>query len=265
MRCGISTACFYPMNTLEAFKHVAGAGVPVTEIFINTFSELEDDYIARLDAVRRESGIRVSSIHPFSSSMEGFFFGTEYPGKIADGLKLYRRFFEVCRVLGADKLVFHGDHDFNVKYLPAAAYAQHFMRVAQLGREYGVALCHENVAYCRLQSPRRVQELKPLLGEYAAFVLDVKQVRRRRGSLNAMARAMAGAVRQVHISDYTKTQGCLPPGQGEADLEGLIKALYKGGYRDDLLVELYSDNYDGVDALVAAMRHVDGLIQRVIS
>lgn len=261
MRCGISTACFYPENTLESLKIVADAGVPVTEIFFNTFHELEDDYIARLLDIVKNTGIRVAAIHPFTSAMEGFLFGTEYKGRFEDGVKLYSRYFRAAQVLGADKLVFHGDHFYNTKKPPMPEYAHRFYELAAAGREYGVTLCHENVSYCRLASPVAVAEIKPLLGRAAAFVLDTKQAQRFGASVLDMADAMGDAVRHVHISDFTSRDDCLPPGRGNFEFPPLMRRLKENGFTGDFVVELYRDGFDTLQDLLDGVAFLNTMIE----
>lgn len=257
MRCGISTACFYPAPTLQAFEALAAHAVPVTEIFLNTFSEMEDGYVQKLRQVQQQSGIEVSSIHPCTTMIEGYLFAANYPTRLEDGLTMYRRYFEICNELGADKLVFHGDHSFNRRFFSDGDYAENFRRLARCGREYGVAVCHENVAYCRLSRPKYVRALRPLLAEDAAFVLDTKQVRRRDGSLQKMMDAMDGAIRQVHISDYDAAHNCLLPGRGDMDIPAFLQHLAAQGFTGDLIIEVYNDNFDDVSELVQAMGLID--------
>lgn len=259
MRCGISTACFYPMNTVDSLRLIAGAGVPVTEIFLNTFSEMEEDYLAGLLEVVRGSGITVSSLHPFSSMLEGFFFATAYEGRFKDGLAMYRRLFEVCRLLGAERFVFHGDNIMNKRF-PFDKYAENFRILSGVAREYGVQLCHENVAYCRLGNPQNVIRLRPMLGLAAAFVLDTKQVRRATADLDEMLAAMNGDICHVHISDFTGTYDCLPPGDGDFDIPAFLEKLRGQGFDGDLIIELYRDGFENLPDLLRGMEYLNGLI-----
>ena len=256
MRCGVSTACFYPLDTLESLKRLADSGVPVVELFFCTDSELNDAYLARVVDVTLGAGMEISSAHPFTALMEGFYFATPYKARPRDGLKLYRRYYEACRVLGCGKLVFHGDHDYNVKLFPAAQYAHNFKALAALGREHGVTLCHENVSYCRLGYPERVRELRPLLGQDAAFVLDLKQAQRNKVPVHCMLQAMRGAVQQVHISDHNQSETCLAPGAGEMDFLRFFRSLGGAGYNGDVIIELYSDNYGSQAELIRSFQYV---------
>ena len=78
MRFGISTSCFYPEETDRALARLLDADVSLVEVFFNTFSELEDGYIAHMGSLLAAHGAAVSQMHPFTSAMEGFFFATDY-------------------------------------------------------------------------------------------------------------------------------------------------------------------------------------------
>ncbi len=261
MRCGVSTSCFFPEDTLRSLQKVVQIGSPVTEVFLNTFSEVEEDYVQALRREVRRSGIQVVAVHPFSSMLDGFFFASPYATRLQDGLRLFKRYFEVCQALGADKLNFHGDHDYSAKIFPDSRYVEHFGAIAALGREYGVTLCHENVSYCRLGNPEAVRGITPLLGEDAAFTLDIKQVQRHGGpSVQAMLDAMGKNIRHMHISDHDGTRDCLPPGTGHFDFKAMIRFLRETGYRGDLIIELYSDGFSSLDELAESMRYIQALL-----
>ena len=262
MRCGISTACFYPLDTLESLKRLTNAGVAVVELFFNTDCELKDAYLSKIIDEVKTSGVQVSSIHPYTALMEGFYFASTYKSRLHDGLENYRRYFDVCKTLNCDKLVFHGDHDYNVEIFPVEQYAANFRQLAALGRQYGVTLCHENVAYCRLGQPQRVRQLAPLLAGDAAFVLDLKQARRNQIPVKEMLSAMNGGVRQVHISDFDDGKNCLPPGRGKMDFDCFLQDLAAEGYGGDLIIELYSENYDSLEDLIESMQYVQNLLHK---
>ena len=256
MRCGISTACFYPQETLESLKVIASAGVRVTEIFLNTFSELEDIYIARLLDVVKEHGMEVSSVHPFTSALDGFFFASHYPSRFNDGAQLYRRYFTAAHAFGADKLVFHGDNAAMADKFDCERYAENFRHLSEIGHEFGVMLCHENVSYCRLKDARAVQVLRPLFGKAAAFVLDTKQARRAAEPVEDILKAMSGAVQTVHISDYDANSACVAPGAGKFDFSGFFTKLRRQRYDGDIIIELYRDGFESVSDLLASMNYL---------
>ncbi len=235
-------------------------GSPLTEVFLNTFSEIEEPYLAKLCQTVRASGIEVVSVHPFSSMLDGFFFASHYERRLQDGMDLYKRYFELCARLGAGKVVFHGDHAQQAHPFPAEQYAEHFRELAALGRRYGVTLCHENVYYCRLGSPAAVRQMRPLLGEAAAFTLDLKQVLRFGATADEMLDAMGEDVCHVHISDNAPGRDCIPPGTGSFDFTAFIQKLQALGYRGDLIIELYQEGYGSGEDLARAMQYISALL-----
>ncbi len=261
MRCGISTACFFPQDTLQSLQQVIAIGSPVTEIFLNTFSEIETPYVDELYRCVHDAKIEVVAFHPFSSMLDGFFFASTYERRFFDGEALYRRYFEICKRFGAKKLVFHGDHEQNFFPFPKEKYAQHFRKLSALARSYDVTLCHENVFYCRLGASEAVREIKPMLQEAAAFTLDIKQAYRKGEKIEEMLAAMGKEVRHIHISDHNQEKDCILPGQGDFDFKGMIQQLQAMHYEGDLIIELYQDGFDSASDLAKARCYIDDVIR----
>ena len=107
---GISTACLYPELTEKALKQLAKRGVAAVEIFFNAPSELEESYIRELAQMARDGGIRIVSIHPFTSGFEPMLLFSSYRRRTLDGLECYKRYFHAANLLGADYIIIHGDH-----------------------------------------------------------------------------------------------------------------------------------------------------------
>lgn len=90
MSVGISTACFYPAATEDALRCVAEAGAKVTEVFFNSPSELEPVFLRRLSSIASDNGIRIRSLHPFTSFAEGYILFSQYVRRFDD----YREFYK---------------------------------------------------------------------------------------------------------------------------------------------------------------------------
>ena len=260
MQCGISTACLFPLDTIESLKRLADTGARVTEIFLNTFSEMEDGYLAKLQDVLQANSIRAAALHPFSSMLEAFFFATPYPARWQDGLKLYRRLFEAASILGADKLVFHGPNK-SFSGMTPAAYADMFCALAEEGQKQGVALCQENVSYCHMGSPAYLREALPKMGGHASFVLDNKQVLRQGAALEDMLQAMGGHICHVHISDHAPGRDCLLPGEGSWDFAPFLQALGRLPTPPDMVIEVYSGAVGGQADLQRSLQYINGLLR----
>ena len=74
MNIGVSTGCYFPSYTIDALKSVAETGAKYAEIFFNTDSELNEEYVYELKRIADENGIKVVSVHPFTSAIETFMF-----------------------------------------------------------------------------------------------------------------------------------------------------------------------------------------------
>ena len=168
---GVSSACFFPLETADSVKILSEWHIPNIEIFFNSFQELKDGYLERLSALCREAGTQVVSIHPFTSNSESLYFFTSYPGRLQDGLMIYRPFLRAAQKLGARVLVFHGATLQNRMDIPqSAANLRVLDRVAR--EEYGVTVAYENVVRCRGKDPDYFVQLREYYPELR-FVLDV--------------------------------------------------------------------------------------------
>ena len=256
MKCGISTACFYPKETAQAISHLGDFFQGSTELFLNTFSELEQDYLKRLKEISQERSLQIVSLHPFSSGFEPFLFFTEYDGRFADGEKLYRRFFSACNFLGAKLLVLHGDTRYRT--IDMRFYAKQFMRLAAVAQEYGVILAQENVERCCCAFTHNVQLLREYTDDTVKFVLDLKQARRAGVSAREMIQAMGSEnICHLHLSDADETHDCLAPGEGMVDFGELFAHLMPHLHQMTRVVELYNDNFQQDAQLLKAARYID--------
>ena len=78
MEVGASSSCFYPLETEKAFLNIASAGIKTAEIFLNSPSELEKNFIGQLKSIRDCYGVEVTSLHPFRSFSEGYDLFSKY-------------------------------------------------------------------------------------------------------------------------------------------------------------------------------------------
>ena len=67
MAIGISTSCLYPLITEESLITLGKSGVKTCEIFLNSYSETTVDFAKELLKIKNEYGMKVASVHPFSS------------------------------------------------------------------------------------------------------------------------------------------------------------------------------------------------------
>ncbi len=258
MNIGVSTACFYPMETIKALRLITEQSDSSLEleVFFNTHSELEPSYVRKL---REEAGgCKIASVHPFTSGFEPFLFFTEYEKRFQDALDFYRRYFEAMQLLGARILVFHGDRKESV--FEEQRYFERFARLARLGRESGVIVAQENVARCRSGSAAFIARMYHALGDDACFVYDVKQERRAGEEPARVMQAMGERIVGVHVSDCDNCHDCICPGDGNFDFYSLVASLQKNGYQGNLTVELYVNGFDDVNHLLRGCDYIRSVI-----
>jgi len=105
---GISTACFYPQYTEDALRTLAGHFPECVEVFINAACELEPEYLRSLRQIAEDAGIKIISLHPYTSGLEPMFFFSNYDRRYDEGLELYKKMSQAANLLGAGIIVFHG-------------------------------------------------------------------------------------------------------------------------------------------------------------
>ncbi len=243
---GISTACVYPEVTEKGLELIGGFGAQSAEVFFNAPSELEESYLKELRRMADGAGVRILSIHPFTSNIEPLFFFSGYLRRHRDGIELYKRFFHAANLLGADLLVFHGDRREATR--PYESYFERFVGLMEAGQRMGVTVAQENVPRCTSWQPRFFEEMAKALPE-AKFVLDVKQSLRAGFAPMEMAKAMGTGLVHLHISDHDQTHDCLPVGKGCLDTKKMLEELKRQGFDGGVILEVYRDNYQVYEEL----------------
>ncbi len=262
MNIGISSACLYPNETLKAIDILQKNNVEFIEIFINTFSELNEDYINKIEKIIKNGNIKVHALHPFSSGMETFFFATYYNARMEDGLNLYKRYFEICKKLNIKRFVFHGAH-YEADY-PFNRYCDNFARLYDSAKKYGVDICYENVVRCKSKYAENIMQLRQTLNNDIKFALDIKQMRRSKQKLNDMINAMGTCLDYLHLSDYTFTKDCVLPGTGKFNFESLFKTLIKNNFTGQAVIELYKDGYEKVGDIEQSAKNLQKIYEEAL-
>ena len=245
MKLGISTACLYPMETERAFKTLLGLDFEVFEIFFNSFSELEDNFIDCLKNMNKANR-RIKSIHPFTAGFESFLLFSSYYRRFQDGIKLYEKYFHAAQRIGAKLVVLHGDKYGKEKGISDEEYFKRFEKLSEVAELYGVILAQENVNLYRSQRPQFIREMKQYLGKRAAFVLDIKQAVRAKEDPFVICDAMGERLIHVHLNDHDEKSDCLLPGRGNMDYNRLASLLKKHDYKGDIVIEVYNENFQDI-------------------
>jgi len=247
VKAGVSTACLYPMVLEKAFLALAETGVKTTEIFVNSHCELSEPYKGEMLAMKREYGIDVVSVHPFTCGIEPMMLFTAYERRVTDMLDYYKRFFEYMNDFGARYFVLHGNK--NENFMEDEAYFERFARLQDAAESCGVRVVQENVSRCTGGSLDFLVKMKNALGEKACFVLDLKQAHRAGNDPTEMVKTLGRNVKHIHFSDCGKAGDCLKFGFGEYDTEAFFTALKEQDYSGSVILELYRNGFTEVNEL----------------
>ena len=258
MNLGISTSCFYPMQTEEAFEILCKANIPFCEIFFNADCELNDSFTKSLKNMADSYGVQIPAIHPFTAMLETVFFFSGYNRRTQEGFDQYKRYFHAMNVLGAKYLVFHGDGKGNL--FSHHDGLEHLARLCEIAKEYGVTIAHENVSRCKGGNPEYLFEAARQIPDLR-FVLDIKQTVRAGEDPYTFIDGLGSKIVHYHLSDHTPTHDCLAPGKGSFDFDKLFTRLGEMNYSGAMMVELYRHNFcelselfEGYNYLVKKLR-----------
>ncbi len=250
MKIGISTACFYPLKTEEALEFLGKNNIPVTEIFFNSHSEVEDEFVELLNEIRLKYNIEINSLHACGSVGEPYYLFSEYERRYLETREFYKKYYMAAKKLGAKTVVLHGD---SLKgHIPFEEYAKRLCDMNEDAAQYGVTLSHENVNKFRMAVTKNVETLKTLTGGKQPFTFDVKQCIRAGVDVYDMLKTMGENIVNVHISDNSPSCDCLLPGDGQFDFARLFKELQKIGYDGTCLIEVYRWSYNEYADLLAS-------------
>ena len=244
MEIGASTACFYPLETEKALQKLIDLGYKKSEIFCNTVAEMETPFVSQMKKQADDGGMKILSVHPFSSNLENNCIFGEYQRRYDDFIGLYKRHCCAAAELGAKYLVIHGAYAMLKRPLPEEHYFERFASLIEIGKREGITVCQENVVRFRSQSVDFLKRMKAYLGEDFNMVFDVKQAIRSGYDPLFVAEEMKDSIVHVHLSDNSPQADCMPPGTGEFDFKKLFSILDSANYKGDYVIEIYSRGYD---------------------
>lgn len=261
MNVGISTACFYPEEPLDIIDKIGKLGFRHIEIFVNTEAEYEKNYAEQLKKKIDYYGIKVISVHPYTSLMEGIYFFSDYAKRTDDALKIYSRYFDYAQFMEAKFFTFHGEQNFLASFNEDKVRrdVETYKRLCDLANSKGIYFAQENVVRCHSQN---IEFLDRLYKEVPniRFTLDIKQARRAKIDVFDYIDVMKDKICNVHANDYTENLDCVIAGQGIFDYNKLGRELKKHGYSGDLLIEVYRTNYKSLEDLAISKAFIQNAL-----
>lgn len=266
MDVGLSTASYFNKLPIEdAVVDIGAHGVRVCELFLNSFSEYEPEFVAMLAERVLSANLSVYSVHPMGIQFEPLLF-SQHVRQREDSFKIYEHVLSCCRTLGATHYVMHG-----AAYLsgvpgtvPYARLASLFAELIAMAKAYGVTLTLENVSWCLFNRPEVALRLLDAIGDDTLkFTLDVKQALRVGLTALDFIEAIGDNIENVHLCDADmEKDGAFSmrmPGQGGIDFAAIRDALLLHNYMGPVFIEVYGNMYDDIAALyesVSAMQRV---------
>ena len=261
MNIGISTACFYPMETEKALSVLAENGIKTVEIFFNADCELEGDIYGEIKNILSANGISVLSVHPYTSAIETMTLFGDYPRRLTAIIDVYDRYFEIMNDLGAKIFVLHGALK-SAHFLKSPdgekLYLERYSMLFEQGRRRGITVAQENVSYCKSSDPDFLMNMKRQLGTECAFVLDVKQALRSGLDVFRVMDIMGDRLVHCHLSDNTPDCDCVPVGKGRLDFGRFAEELKTRNYGGGIILELYSSGFSTLTQLKESVEYMKG-------
>ncbi len=254
MNIGISLACFYPKVPEEVVSIANEIGVKQCEIFLNTLSEIDTDYLYFLRKKCDEAGIEVYSIHPFTSAIENYLFFMPYQRRIDDAKKFYRQYADAAHILGAKVINIHGDRGLALE--DYEGFRSCLSPLLELQAETGIIYSLENVYFNSVNHPEVISKLRYDLPEIR-FTFDIKQAHKGGQDPYAVLEAMGSSIVNFHINDFNDEHICLLPGEGEMDYRRIFSMLNLVSYDGPALIEVYKNNFDDIDQMKKSKNYLE--------
>ncbi|EJO5348423.1 sugar phosphate isomerase/epimerase [Clostridium botulinum] len=243
MEIGMSSACLYPKVPIEkSIGFMKNLGFNVGEVFLNTYSEYNEEFIKVLQEEKEKNEFLVNSIHAFSSAFEPYLFDT-YKRRQRDMLKIFKKVCRAGRLLNANYYTFHGMRRSNLLDLDMDYITDVYNELNYIANEEGVKLAQENVAWCMSSDIEFLHILNEKCRTNMYYTLDIKQAFKIGKNPIEYINVMGNKIVNVHINDRDDTNICLLPGRGNKNLKKICCKLKEIGYNNVYTIEVYNDNY----------------------
>ena len=260
MDIGVSSACFYPLETEEALVRTANLGVNTVEVFMNADSEFQDDYLNKLKAIKDEYKLNVASVHTMASFTESYYLFSSYKRRYYESIEtLFKRHFDVMHKLDAKILVMHG-----IK-IPGSIedeeYFERFGNLIEMGKKEGLLVCQENVVHYRSESPDFLLRMANYIGDDFNMVFDIKQSVRTNVDPFYFAEKLSPYIRHIHISDNNSQRDCVVPfTEGTFDFKRFFSLMKSKGYDGNYILELYNNGFKDDKELIRAVEGLKNML-----
>jgi sugar phosphate isomerase/epimerase len=256
MNIGLSSASFYPeVNTEDSIKLMKSLGFNSGEIFLNTPSEYEEDFIKKLLEETNKYNFKIYSIHCCSSQYEPFIFD-KYKRRREDMLVYYKKLCRAAKLLGAECYTFHGMRLENFNNLDKKFIADVYDELSYISLEEGIKLSQENVSWCMSSNLNFLSFLNECCKHPIYFTLDIKQAYKAFVDPEKYIDVMGKNIVNFHVNDRDEKHICMLPGRGTVDYGKIVSKLRGMEYDGMAIIEVYRENYTSYTELSDAGRFV---------
>lgn len=256
MKIGLSSASFYPdMDTENTIKLMSELGFNSGEIFLNTPSEYEEEFIKKLLEETNKYNFKVYSIHCCSSQYEPFIFD-KYKRRREDMLIYFKKLCKAARLLGAKCYTFHGMRLENLNNLDKKFITDVYDELSYISLEEGVKLAQENVSWCMSSNINYINLLNEGCKYPVYYTLDIKQAYKAFTEPEKYIDAMGKNIINFHVNDRDDKHVCMLPGKGVVDYSKIVSKLKSMEYDGMAIIEVYRENYTNYKDLSEAGRLV---------
>ena len=249
MQIGISSACFYPkVETENAIPLMKKLGFELGEIFLNSPSEYEYDFVQKIHEQKLRYDFKINSVHAFCAHFEPFLFD-RYDRRRKDMMFYFKAVCRACNQLQANSYTFHGMRNIESKGLDKGFVIDIYNELTYIAGEAGIKLAQENVSWCMSSDLDFLTMVKEKCKYPLFFTLDLKQAYKANKFPKDYINVMGNELINLHINDKDEDNVCLLPGNGDIDYTILSKELSDIGYKGNAIIEVYNENFKTYDEL----------------
>ena len=263
MEIGVSTATFFlRMYNEDSLVKLNELDARVAEVFLEAFSEYTERYGKKLKSVQGD--LKVHSVHVVTTQYEPQLFGPNLRA-YDDAKEMFENVLKCAREIGAKNYTLHGRAYVKSKkpFEDYDLFIERLNDICALAAKYDVEVCLENVFWCMYNKVGFFGRLKDACPNLKTC-LDVKQARLSGFDALDYIEEMGDRINTVHLSDYLESTGkmCLP-GRGDYDFERLFRALKGVGFKGNMLIEVYKDDYKDYSEIVESLKYLREIKQKV--
>lgn len=260
MDVGLSSAVFYPyIETEDSINLISKMGFKCAEVFLNSATEYEEDFIKKLIEEKEKHNLKINSVHSFSSSFEPYLFDL-YKRRRKDMLTYFEKVCKAGSLLGAKCYTFHGARLEGGKFIDKKLSFEVYNSLCYIAAENNIKLAQENVSWCMSSRPEYLSELIEECKYPIYFTLDIKQAYKAMRTPKEYLEVMKHNLINIHINDRDEKNVCLLPGKGNVNFEELFKNIRKYDYKGNMIIELYSDNYNSYEEIRNAKKYLESFM-----